>query len=103
MIVPSLYPAKSLSPSFGEGFRPGMAMAVRLTRRRMLTMSTRVDVTNPNWRTELRTAYNLKYGETGLSLDQPCFQRLLSYVLVIENRWNLKGENVEAHQRTLEP
>jgi hypothetical protein len=64
-------------------------------------MSTRVDVTNPNWRTELRTAYNLKYSETGLSLDQPCFQRLLSYVLVIESRWNLKGENVEAHQRTL--
>ena len=51
-------------------------------------MSTRVNVTTPNWRTELRTAYNLKYGETGLFLDQPYFQRLLSYVFVIESRWN---------------
>jgi hypothetical protein len=67
----------------------------------MLTTFTRVNVTNPNWRTEVRTAHNLKYGETGLSLDQPCFQRLLSYVFVIESRWNLNGEHLEAHQRTL--
>ena len=67
----------------------------------MLTTSTRVNVTNLNWRTELRTAYSLKYGETGLSLDQLYFQRLLSYVFVIESRWNLNGEHLEAHQRTL--
>ena len=57
-------------------------------------MSTRVDVTNSNWRTELRTAYTPRYDETGLPLDQPRFQRLLSYVFVIESHWKSNGENL---------
>lgn len=101
MIALSLYPERPLSPLFGEEFGHYMAMAVPLTRYRMLTMSTRVDVTSMNWRTELRTAYDLKYDETGLSLPQRYFQRLLSYVFVIESRWNWNGEHVEAHQRSL--
>ena len=66
----------------------------------MLTMSTRVDVTNPNWHTELRTAYALKYDETASSLDQPRFQRLLRYVFVIQSHWKLNGEDLEDRRRT---